>query len=339
MNNQYNIINQVNRAIDIYNFPDQNSVLLHLQSIRLLYDKRRYKESLNLRYMPSVENLKQRLLSIHHDIMFSRNIQHINEFMDTVLHIQVALPTLDIDAQLNEYNRYMNINDQNRKTKLVSLSDLTKDKQNVHNSNINESVKRSVIRIMDLYRNSDELSISHKRNIIFMDIVNILKQRKNWSPKNDKSISFIESNISTFGIDTTLKELFIAIYLHITKRLTDYKEELLDIFNDELKDMSGKCSTGHMSRLINILQGFDDTFSIKVDNNKIIKRFIYNYLNDEIKNFSEDILDNMIENKDHIMDIVKKEIFINKFKQEFGENYEEHKRYIDECVESYINPL
>lgn len=339
MNNQYNIINQVNRALDIYNFPDQNSVLLHLQSIRLLYDKRRYKESLNLRYMPSVENLKQRLLSIHHDIMFSRNIQYINEFMDTVLHLQVALPTLDIDAQLNEYNRYMNLNVQSKNTKLVSLSDITKDKQNVHNSDINESVKQSVIKIIDLYSVSDELSISHKRNMMFIDIVNILKQRKNWSPINDKSISFIESNISTFGIDITLKELFIAIYLHITTRLTDYKEELLDIFNDELKDMSGKCSTGHMSRLVNILQGFDDTFSIKVNNNKIIKKFIYDYLNDEIKNHAENILDNITENRDYIMNIVNNNIFINKFEKEFGEKYGDHKKYIDECVELYINPL
>ena len=339
MNNQYNIINQINRAMDIYNFPDQNSVLLHLQSIRLLYDKRRYKESLNLRYMPSIENLRQRLLSIHYDVMFSRNVQHIHEFMDTALYIQVALPTLNIDAQLNEYNRYINPNVESRNTKLVSLSDLTKDKQNVHNSEINSSVKQSVIKIMDLYRTSDELSIFHKRNMMFIDIVNILKKRKNWSPINDKSISFIESNISTFGIDVTLKELFIAIYLHITTRLTDYREELLDIFNDELKDMSGKCSTGHMSRLVNILQGFDDTFSIKVDNNKIIKRFIYDYLNDEIKNHFENILDNMIENRDHIMNIVKNDIFINKFEKEFGENYREHKKYIDECVESYINPL
>ena len=334
MNTTYDLINKINRAMDIYNFPKQNSVLLHLQSIRLLYDKRRYKESMNLRYMPSVENLKQRLLSIHYDIIFSRNPQDIDEFMDTAIHLRVTLPTLNITEQLNEYNRYIIPNPNNSKqTQLITFHNLTKDKQNVHNTQINESVKNSVVKLVEIYKNTHNLKLFNLNNI-----TNILKQRNSWSPKNDKSILFIESNISTFGIDITLRELFISVYLHIINVLSEHKEELLDIFNDELKDMSGKCSTGHMSRLVNILQGFDDTFTIKIDNDKIVKNFIFNYLNEEIKNESDDVLDSIIDDpqlyRKHVYSIIENDKFIVKFKEKFGINYEGYNKFVD----MYINP-
>ncbi len=58
----------------------------------------------------------------------------------------------------------------------------------------------------------------------------------------------------------TLQGLFIKIWQYIENH--EYKDVLKDRMIEELIDMSDTCTTGHISRLVNVLSGFGFTLNI-----------------------------------------------------------------------------
>jgi len=95
---------------------------------------------------------------------------------------------------------------------------------------------------------------------------------------------------------------------------------------EELIDMSSKCSTGHLSRLINVLQGFETELKVKVQIN--IKDEIYA----KIKYIIEKNIINE-ENSDEIMeDMISEEkiIYINYVKKLISKN-------IKDIIDEYNN--
>lgn len=254
----YNQLNTINRALDIYNFPGNNSILHQIQSIRILFENRyiRY----HLRYIPSDEALKDRLRHLYFTFFSTNNIHReqltINEMMDTAIFMKVNLE--NIPDQAREYERY------HRPTpKLLpnnnSLYQISSDKQNVHNSKINENVKIIAINIC-----KKELLQSPKLEII----KDILAAKPSWKNSINKSWEFISKNNSTFGIGYTLSDILRSVFSFIQKR--EEKEELIDILNDELIEMVDKCSTGCMARMVNVIQGFceDESLQLRIDNKK-----------------------------------------------------------------------
>lgn len=340
----YEILNRINRAMDIYNFPKQNTTLLYLQSIRVLYEKRRYKYSLNLRYMPTEEELRTKVLNLYYEILSNytntRNHQEYNELMDVAIQLNVTLPVIDLQQQQNEYRQYVVVNNNfnnitnTKKNITTDFKQITGDKQNVHHTGINESIKQNVIKLVKLY---EEKQVLNELKII-EEIQNTLIKRKSWNFKNFKSLDFIRTNISTFGIDVTLKRLLICLWFHINTVLIEHKEELLDILNEELTEMSGTCSTGHMSRLINVLQGFDDSLNIQTREGVeiYIKRYIYNCLSQEVKKAPESVIDSIMEKpeiyKNYVTEI--SEVYKKVWMEKFGS---EHSIFIDKVVEEFIN--
>jgi len=75
---------------------------------------------------------------------------------------------------------------------------------------------------------------------------------------DDKSIH------STLGI--TFEELLISVIDFILKN--EHKDELLSILQTEINDILCKCFTGRMSRLINVLNGFDPKIVINISDNE-----------------------------------------------------------------------
>lgn len=70
----------------------------------------------------------------------------------------------------------------------------------------------------------------------------------------------------------TLLNILIKVVSFIYNH--DYKDELMNRLKEELYDMSGTCSTGFASRLINTLSGYDN-FNIKISfKDQIISNFI-----------------------------------------------------------------
>ena len=104
------------------------------------------------------------------------------------------------------------------------------------------------------------------------------------------------------------------IFNKITNYISNspYRKELLQRLAEELVDMNGLCSTGHLSRLINVIQGFPDTpedLKIKINPKDEIYASIQTYLNSEIQNSenSEQLLDYMIDgNQEYLKFIIDK---------------------------------
>jgi len=132
------------------------------------------------------------------------------------------------------------------------------DSQNVHDSSINESAKQFIRELAkDLHQKE------FKYDILNREPYEIILEIREIMPKNPK----IESSLNRIQVDTAyfcsdvkfrLKEILQRIWNRIQNLLKeeDRKEAILRL-EQELIEMSGLCSTGHMGRLVNVLSGFD----------------------------------------------------------------------------------
>jgi WD40 repeat protein len=87
---------------------------------------------------------------------------------------------------------------------------------------------------------------------------------------------------SIFNI--TFKELFIIVFDIIINH--QYKEELLKILDTEMKDSICKCFTGRITRLVNVLNGFDSNIKIEINETEQIGA-VLSLLRDKYSNDEE----------------------------------------------------
>ena len=63
----------------------------------------------------------------------------------------------------------------------------------------------------------------------------------------------------------SLTTILVRLWVYIQSQTSDdIKTEMFKRLLEELVDMSGTCSTGYISRLINTITGFDDNFGIRI---------------------------------------------------------------------------
>ena len=185
------------------------------------------------------------------------------------------------------------------------------DSQNVHNTTINQSTLNTATELINRYDPQNR-----KLDFVYYKTKSLDELSAEKIEKVEKSIHRINTDISTFGKEFTLYTIYQSLLNLIEKhpQKRDLEERLLD----ELIDMSGKCSTGHLSRLINVLQGFETDLQVKVKiniNDEIyakVKHLIEQaVINDEkMDNLMEDMLS---ENKTIYINFVKKVINDNIF--------------------------
>jgi hypothetical protein len=78
-------------------------------------------------------------------------------------------------------------------------------------------------------------------------------------------------------------------------------------------DMHGQCATGHLSRLLNVIQGFSDDFNIRISIKEQCNAVVRTYLNKKLQESNnEEIHDGLIS---------KSSIFL---------------KFIDDCIEEKI---
>ena len=90
--------------------------------------------------------------------------------------------------------------------------------------------------------------------------------------------------------DVSLTELFASINLMI--RTHKHKKEMRKRLMEEINESSGVCITGHITRLINSIRGFDDVeFDIIVDNYEIDRARIFHQFNNlvDLDNFMNSV--------------------------------------------------
>ena len=130
------------------------------------------------------------------------------------------------------------------------------DNQNVHNTDINNSVLESAKKLIKDYRPNGVLNIDQSLLKNLPDTQRI---------KIESSIHRITTDPSTFKYGSTLFSIYQSLLQFISTN--PHKDEINKRLIEELSDMSGLCSSGHASRLINVIQGFGTDADLKININ------------------------------------------------------------------------
>lgn len=120
------------------------------------------------------------------------------------------------------------------------------DGQSVHNTEINKSVLQAAKSLQAQYPMKTRLSFDTS---LLKDLSP--EQRR----KAEASLHRIATDDATFGENITLSNLFQSLQSFILS--SSDKDELNKRLIQELGDMSGTCASGHLSRLVNVVQGFN----------------------------------------------------------------------------------
>jgi hypothetical protein len=169
------------------------------------------------------------------------------------------------------------------------------DGQNVHNTEINNSVLEAGKNLIKNYTTSSILTFNYNL------ISNLPEDKK---MKIEAALHRILTDDTIFKYNITLYTLFQSLLYFIEKHPN--KDELNKRLIEELISSSGLCASGHISRLINTLQGYD------ISNDLKIKIKIDDEIYAKIKHFIDKSLQNAVDN-DEIMDDMmtnNKSIFI-----------------------------
>lgn len=273
----------------------------------------------------------------------------------------------ELGEQMLEHIRYLEEIIRNREENLNKkcIKTIYSDSQNVHNTTINKNVKKvgqQLIYKMNVFEFDTKLVLMEIKKYILKNYEKYTKKYSNLKDFHyhsetyeDELIDIVENfefqplldlickTLNRFQYDTsifdtfTLCQLFSSIWKFIQTNV--HKEELMDRLIEEIVEMHKYCTTGHLSRLVNVIQGFtdDEDLQIKISSLEQIKSVIYVYLSKKMENAPDEIIDNMTEednNKflNYICDIINKNL--NNFISEYGE---EVIKYLLDIVQNYTN--
>ena len=134
------------------------------------------------------------------------------------------------------------------------------DRQNVHSSSIQRSIKDSINNLMNAY------------------IVDYPLTYLDWSVLNQKTkeiiTEYMDCNDIHSMLNITFKELFIAVVIEMESLSMDLQIEIKKRMNEEMQDSECKCFTGRISRLVNCLCGYSDKVCIQISENEEINNII-----------------------------------------------------------------
>lgn len=133
------------------------------------------------------------------------------------------------------------------------LKTVYNNRQNVHSNEIDNSVRRIILEIAGMKTVENNMG----KLITFNEIVELIKQGYKGDDKDklNSSLLRIELDQTIYDGGQTLSSIFIKIYNIILSH--PHKDDLYNRLIEELIDMADTCSSGHLSRLINILSGYE----------------------------------------------------------------------------------
>lgn len=134
------------------------------------------------------------------------------------------------------------------KNKNVNLESLSRDKQNVHTKPIVETVLIRAKELINLSKNSDD------EDVFFYLLSDELLSHKAKENLN----SYFYSNDSIYELPKPTYRLVLqGLWKYIQSKPSTIKEEMIERLRQELEDNIGTCAQGNISRLTNVLNGYD----------------------------------------------------------------------------------
>ncbi len=189
---------------------------------------------------------------------------------------------------------------------LNGLSTVYNNRQNVHNEKIEENIKRFILVLA-----GKNAKIVDNKLVTFENIKEeIIKLTKDMDKNN---IDKINSSLLRISIDQTiydgnqsLQSIFVKVWTIIEEH--KYKDELKKRAINELEDMANTCTSGHVSRIVNIFSGYfiegeEDNNIGNIGFKKQIESNLIARLNKKIKDLKDEdkrdtLLDEMISSGD-----------------------------------------
>ena len=207
------------------------------------------------------------------------------------------------------------------------------DSQNVHNTEINKSVLRAAKYLYSLYQHKIPKRTSHvapNRDICYTSIKKRLSKITSTSLV-ENSIKYIKKNIATFGQDITLEDTFLSLWLWIYKH--KYREELEKRLVEELRATQGFCTTGHLARLINVVQGFtdDENLQIKISLKDQAKSVVRTFLSRQLQECKDAfVIEGMLDRNYQYQKFLKRVMLRQKsiWSEEYGKEFIRHAKRV-----------
>jgi hypothetical protein len=218
-------------------------------------------------------------------------LRELNDF--TIEMNQIKILPLEIINLINlkyfcyKYNPIENILNPIIKRFLDKFKDkilynMYNDKENVHLSSIQQSIKQSIYNLMN--------NLKEPINYNYLDDPILTEQTKKILLEYSK-----EKTIHT-ELKCTFNEILDSIFFEINKLNESIQIEVKKRINEEMEDSLNKCFTGRISRLVNSLSGFSDNVLIKILSSEEIANVIlimktrFNNIDEIKRNVSSELI-------------------------------------------------
>ena len=311
----YNFLNNIYRAIDSYTHSYDFNIDQQIHGVRVLLENQNFRQK--CQYIPTETDLLTRLQQLRQQL--NGNNQNVREIND--IYLTMGIGNID-----NEYERFRNVTTINNSANLKSIAS---DKHNVHNSAINNSIKEIAINLVGDFPVQDNKGVR-------ASIVAKLERRNGWGVKARNALDFIYESKVHFNINITLQQMLESLFKWILTHKGEVRDDLVNRLVEELVDMSGQCSTGHMSRIINVLQGYTDNerYILGIDVEKELRKTVKQMITTNLRNAPEDVIDGIIDRTDDYKKYIDAfcESMMSKWLDEFGE---EHIPIIEEIIQEF----
>lgn len=311
----YQFLNTIYRALDSFTHPHDFNTEQRIQGIRILLENHSYQTKCRL--IPNKDILIAGLRALHGQTT-RQNIREINDIYLTMNIGQVD----DLYANLRNTEKVHNP---------TSLNSIANDKHNVHNSAINNSVKQVAVHLVEDFP-------TQNCDAVIKSLVAKLKTLNKWSKNVSDTLVFITRSKVHFNINITLKEMLSSLYLWIKTHKGETRDELFNRLIEELIDMNGNCSTGHMARIVNVPQGYTENsrYLIGINTEEEINKSVRNMITYSLRTASEEVIDGILDKTDayiqHIDTTAEK--LMDEWITAYGEEYMEQIQTIIEEFKS-----
>jgi Leucine-rich repeat (LRR) protein len=227
-------------------------------------------KNMNLPNLQTLDCSNNMLLSLPENMNFP-NLKEFNCSNNNILSLPLSILNFrnlrNFEYDIIEFSpqiaRFINRLENSSINKIHIYNDM----ENIHNSNIQISVKDSINRLttrMDVKKyNLEDL------NNMILDNMILTK----------KSKSLLLEYVFDTSVHSLLLLTFSEVLWFVLQTInTDFnikeQEEILNVLNQEIIDSDCKCFTGRMNRIVNSLNGFSHLVSINIKDNEQIGNII-----------------------------------------------------------------
>jgi Leucine-rich repeat (LRR) protein len=141
-----------------------------------------------------------------------------------------------------------------------NIQSLYENKENIHSSSIQQSIKDSIYNLLKQVKNGNKIN--------YLDDKILTVQTK------EALIEYSKDNEIHSQLECTFEEVLQAVLLEINNLPNDLQIEVKKRLNEEINDSICKCFVGRLTRLVNSLSGYSDKVSIKISSAEEIGNII-----------------------------------------------------------------